>query len=351
MVTMKSSRLALRITLHSVIMILAVYIVMQSLVFLRDNILLGIGDFSGLPAAVFGFIGGSVLPPMIIFAILIFLVGLRLQRVEEQLDRGDVLPPETLELTRKRILGFSTLVTAVNLIGFTLGYILSQILSGKASELLAPSGLLILVSNLAGSFAYAYAQSALNNLAFANLREKLGIREIGQRKREMSNTTRQVLLTVSLSIYILTMVQMNVFDIARASELETKIFDQIRSGQIAPDAAAAEYRKLLGSESYIFSTRKNLEVEKVPLPWERGTSLSTIELAVFLLFGLFSFVICAGIQIAWSTDLRRQLHALSQRLRDVVAGGGDLRRRINLRTMDDIGEITELVNQIGRAHV
>ena len=78
---MKNRQLALRIVLNSVIMILGVYIVMQIITYFRDNMLLGITDLSALPSSVAFFIGTSVLPPMLVFAVLIYFLALPIQRV------------------------------------------------------------------------------------------------------------------------------------------------------------------------------------------------------------------------------------------------------------------------------
>jgi methyl-accepting chemotaxis protein len=346
MTVMKSPKLALRVTLNSVVMIMAVYLVKQTITFIRDNIIFGLSDYSALPGTVGGYIVSIVLPPIAIFGTILFMLGLRLQRVQERLERGETLPPELLETTRKRMLGFAKVVITLNLIGFTLGYVLSMVLTGKAGELVAPPGLLNLLSNLVGGLSFAYAQNALNNLAFAGLRERLGFTSIGERRRELPNTTRQLILTVVLATYLLTMVQMNIYDLSRVRDVESATLEAVRSGQVAPADADADYRQRLAVAWNSFSNRKNVDFDKIPLPWERGVNLSSIEFTVFMMFGLFAMAIGFGIQLAWSADLRAQLLALAQRLRDVVSGGGDLTKRIKLKNMDVLGEITELVNQM-----
>ena len=56
--------------------------------------------------------------------------------------------------------------------------------------------------------------------------------------------------------------------------------------------------------------------------------------------------IAFGVQLAVSADLGGQIRNLARRMKDVVDGGGDLRVRIDLQAMDDLGELTELVNRL-----
>jgi methyl-accepting chemotaxis protein len=346
---MKTRRLALRVTLHSSLMILAVYIVMQLINYFRDNIILGIADVSALPSTVFAFIAGSVLPPMILLSVVIYLFALPIQRVQRRLEAGETLEPELLEKTRRRILRFSTIVLVVNIIGFAVGYILNLAFSGHLADILKFDRLVVLVSNLAGGTAYAIAQSALNSLAFADLRDRLGFHAIGERKRELGSTQRQVILTAFLALYSLTLLQFNNHDVMTVQSFETRILDRVRSGEIQASDAGAEYRKLVAGNLAAFSSRASVVPESLPLPWERvgkdgGDYFSIVQEEMFVLYFLFMFTIVGGIQLAFSKELRDQLSALRSRIQDVVAGGGDLRLRLNLRNMDDIGDLTELIN-------
>ena len=131
---MKTHRLALRVTLNSALMILGVYAVMQIVTYIRDNILLGLSGFASLPAMLFGFLGDNVVPPLLVFSIILYLLALPIQRTQVRLEAGEDLGPEELEATRKRLLRFSPVVLVLNLLGFVLGYILFEVFSGHATE-------------------------------------------------------------------------------------------------------------------------------------------------------------------------------------------------------------------------
>lgn len=109
---MMTRRLALRVTLNSDVIILGVYAVMQIVTYFRDNILLGLSGFSALPATMFGFLGVNVVPPLLVFSIIVYFIALPIQRAQARLEAGEELSPDELEATRKRLLRFSTVVSS-----------------------------------------------------------------------------------------------------------------------------------------------------------------------------------------------------------------------------------------------
>ena len=339
-------RLALRVTLNSALMILVVYIVMQVVSFFRDNLILGLSGASGLTTTVFAFIGVNVLPPLLVLSVLIYLLALPIQKAQARLEAGEELGPEELEATRRRILRFSNFVLAVNLVGFAAGYVILEVLTAGPAALLRPDKLVILLSNLAGAGAFSTAQSALDNMAFAPLRERLGIYAIGGRKREARSTRRQMLLSLLLVVYALTFLQFNERDVAAFEEVGAGILARVRSGELPAVDAEEAYRSSLAAALPTFSSRGMANVLAVKAPWDRKESLSSLQFGVFLLYFAFLALVAAGIQLAVSRERRGEIDALQRRLREVVAGGGDLGARVSLRSMDDFGELAELINRL-----
>jgi hypothetical protein len=327
-------------------MILEVYLVMQVFTFWKDNLILGITGLSAMPGMVLSFMAINVLPPAVGLGLLIFLLALRIQRVGERIEAGETISPAEVEKTRLRLLRFSSVVLAVNLVGFAAGYLLLMVFRGRVAEMLRPDRLVILVSNLAGGVVYASAQTSLHNVSFAEIRERLGIREIGSRKRERSSTTRQAFITIALAVYVATFIQFNVRDTAEFGAVADDVYFGLAAGTIAPGDAAGEYRRVLGARMGNFISRSGVDVQLVPLPWERPDPATVREQRVFFIFALFILAVASIVQVAVSRDIKEQLSAISRRVKDVLDGGGDLRLRLNLRSMDDLGELTDLLNRL-----
>ncbi|HUX37816.1 MAG TPA: methyl-accepting chemotaxis protein, partial [Rectinemataceae bacterium] len=343
---MKNKRLALRVAFHSVAMIVIVYFVMQSVTYVRDGLLFGTADLSAWPETVLGFLALNVIPPGIVFGFALWLVALPLERAALLLEGGGSLDPKEAERTRLRLLRIEGVVLGLNFVGFAAGFVIQQALAGALADLLSFHSLVILFSNLMGGISWAAAQTSLNNRSFADLRERLGIREIGSRKREVSSTLRQAGLLVSLVLYSLLFVQFNLRDVVAFGTGEAKVLDGIRKGEIAPADAESAWRKEAAALAPLVSGRKGLDFASLPLPWERRLGIVQIEEGVFLLEGLFMLLVSLFIQWLYARDFGGPLEELRRRLKAVAAGSADLRERFNLQRMDDTGELVELVNGV-----
>ncbi len=343
---MKTRYPALRVTLHSVVMILVVYLLLQTVNYLRDNMIFGIKDLGNLLPTVWGFVGPTVIPPCLIFGTIIFFLALPLQRAQKKMDAGQTLSAEEIESTRKRLIAFPYYILSMNLVGFALGYVLSLGLQRRFGDLLIMEGIVIMTSNISGGYVYASAQTALNNMVFGRLRDQLGIQEIGTRKREMRSSLRQAILTAALLYYALSFIQYQTHDFATAKTIETEVLTGLVNGTITAEDSGKAYRTILQGRYHRFSTRVGLDVATVALPWERKDSLSQLQERITIILFFFIFFITVGIQLTASFEARDQIDTLKRRIKDVVTGGGDLKLRLNLRAMDDIGELSENINRL-----
>ncbi len=347
MVAMRTRTLALRVASNSAVMIFLVYLAMQSFVYFRDAFIFSTTDVSDYLTVAGSFIGFRVVPPLVVFGFILWLIALRIQRVQERLERGETLSPAEIEKVRNRILQFKGIVLAINLIGFTVGFFLDLFLSGKLEELKLVHRDIILVSNLAGAFIFAAAQTSLNNVAFAPLRDRLGITSIGSRKRETSSMVRQIRLTFGLIFYAALVIQYNLWDVAVFQSWGAEVQNQVRTGALAQDQALATYRKLAADRMYLITGRTPQLADSLPEPWDPAvTKPQDQQQAVFLVMLGYCVLVVLLVQGAISREQRAWLKSLQERIQDVVAGGGDLRRRLSLRNMDDLGELAEMINKL-----
>jgi methyl-accepting chemotaxis protein len=339
---MKSRNLAIRVTMNSVVMIVVMYFIIQTLAFIRDGIILGIPGMQGYLPSVFGFIASYVLPPTLVFGTVLYLSALPIQRVALRLESGANLPQDVAEQTRLRIIHFSRLVTVLNQIGFAAGFIILQIIADGLASLLSFDRMTILTSNLAAGFIYASAQNALNEMAFAPLRDRLGIYTIGGRKRQLRSTTNQWILGLVLVYYVLSFMQFSIRDTAEISRLAVNAL--ARSANATE--AAVLYRSTLSEQLAIISPRAGLDVQTLPLPWERRLSPLEVQRMVFIVEALFLLAVSIGVLGVSATRTKGRFDALAERLSAMDADKVDLHKRVELRVMDDVGELGELVNSM-----
>ncbi len=343
---MKKNRLALKVISYSIGMILAIYILMQVIAFFRDNAILGVSSLVDLPGYVMGFIAVYVLPPMALCGGLLYLFARPLEKTLDRLRAGERLGSKDAEKTRLRMLGFSRILFVLNAVGFVLGYVILVIIEDSPSGLFTPFRLLILVSNVSASVMYASSQAALSNVAFGELRDLLQLREIGNRKRELSRTRRQVLVGMTVVVYALSFMEFNLQMGDKYNALAIDTMCAQINGEIDADGAAERFRSGIPAVLPSVRSRAHYDAAEVPLPWTVPGHAYRMRWTSFLLHAAFMLAIAALIHVTTAYEVREQMKAMRDRLRDVLDGKGDLRKRLVIRSLDEYGEQTELINRL-----
>lgn len=343
---MKKNHLALKLTLTPIGMILGVYVVMQIIAYVRDNAILGISSLADLPAYVINFIGLYLVPPMAISGGLLYLYAKPFDKALNRLRSGERLGPEEAERIRLRILNFSKVLYVLNIVGFVLGYVILVLAEDGAAGLLSLYRMLILVSNISASCVYAASQSSLANIAFGELRDRLQIRERGSRKREVPACTRQIIVGTILVLYAISFVEFNGQMLEKYNILAFKTVVSVREGALSEEEATLQFHEGIKKVIPGILSRPGYRAGELPLPWEHAEDLQGKSTTVFLLHALFMIAIAVMIHITTALEIRDQMKAMRERLKDVLDGEGDLRKRLTLRAMDEYGEQAELVNRL-----
>ncbi len=337
------SRLALKVSLISVGMIFDVYVFMQILGYFRDNAVLGIASVSDLPGYVFNFILFYVVPPAVVFGLVLYFAARPFESALNRLRSDSSLGEEETERLRVSLLRFSWIVLFLNLFGFAMGYAILVLIEDGIGGFTSPFRLIILVSNIAGAAMYASAQSALHDICFGELRDRLGITGLGNRKRAMRSTSKQVLHVAIVAVYAATYLQFNMHGLIAYQDLSFQALRSEASGEArAEDVLRAGIVKAVPG----VTARKSFTPQDVPLPWDALADYETRETAVFLLTAFFLAVVCILVQGARSLEMKGQISALNERLLDVIEGGGDLTKRLSLRSMDEFGQLADSVNRL-----
>ena len=339
---MKSKYLALRVTLNSALMIIGVYIIIQIVAFIREGLVLGLPGLQGLVPSIAGFVGTYVVPPAVVFGAILYIAALPIQKAARRLEAGHHLTPDEAELTRQRIIRFSTLVIIINEIGFAAGFLILQLLSDGLSSLLRFDRFIILLSNLAGGFVYGSAQVALDEMTLAPLRDRLQIYSMDNRKKQLRSTTNQWILGASLVFYALSFMQFSIRDGAEVASIAVEAQAQAGSGS----EAALLFRSKLAEHLPLISSRPDVDASMIPLPWERSLSPLDVQRMVFIVVAVFLIGIALGVLGLNASRTKGRFEALSERLKALDSDRVDLAKRVELRVMDDIGELGALVNRM-----
>ncbi|MFH2115742.1 MAG: methyl-accepting chemotaxis protein, partial [Spirochaetota bacterium] len=93
-------------------------------------------------------------------------------------------------------------------------------------------------------------------------------------------------------------------------------------------------------------SRPGVDVSMIPLPWESGLSPVDVQRMTFIVISLFLLGISLGILGLNAFRTKGRFDALSERLKALDSESVDLGKRVELRVMDDIGELGDLVNRM-----
>ncbi len=332
--------------MNSIGMIFAIYFVMQIVAYFRDNAILGISSLRALPASVALFLAMYVLPPMAICGGLLYLFARPLEKTLGRLRAGEFLSPEVAERTRVRILGFHVILYALNIVGFVLGFVILVLIEDGVAGLVTPYRILILVSNVAGACVYAASQSALSNIAFGELRDRLNLREIGSRRLEIRRWVQQILIGTALVVYALTFLEFNLQIHTRYCELGSSVVAAEREGKLSRDEALKAFHDGIPAIIPNALMRGDVDLDEISLPCETSSTAESREMRIFLLHALFIALVAILIHTTTALEVRDQMNAMRARITDVLDGEGDLRKRLTLRSMDEYGEQAELINRL-----
>lgn len=341
--TDKPPRLAIKICFSSIAMLVGVYLFMQTLAYFKDNAILGYFSLKYLFSYVFNFISNYVLPPALVFGFVMYVLTKPFEKALIKLRNGEQIEEQEKEKLRISMLRFSKIVLVINMLGFIAGFVILVLIEDGIKGLFTFYRIIILISNTSGAIMYASAQTAMHNIFFSELRDLLGFTEIGKQNRQSKKTVRQISTISATIIYIICFMHFNFHVLYEYENLALK---SLVSEQEGKGQAAIIFRSGINKIMPVSSVRPGLDTADIPLPWMGTYTFKEREILVFLLNSFFIVIVCIGSHIALSLETKSQIEAIQARIADVVAGEGDLTKRISLRSTDEYGQLTETINKL-----
>lgn len=344
---MKAKNLSIKVTLNSFLIILAAFTIVQAFNYIRDAFLLEAGSVQDFLASFVVYIGTRVLPVLLFFAAIIFLRAMRIQKVLVAVESGQVVDDYKLERTKKGMKNFKNLILGLNLLGFTIGYVVDLIILKNLSTALQLNNLMQLFQNIASASVYALAQNAINNIIFAGPRSVLNIVSMGTGRRDSGVRQRGLMSTLFVASYAMLFFYIShTFALQQeelyAGALERGVQENLTIAQIE-EIYKEDTSALLASRS----ARLQLEPDQIVFPMGHRTALGRFNAARDAFIILFFMVLGIGFGVQWasSSETREQIRRLIDKMRDIHEGEGDLTQRIAITQFDEIGELSDQINQ------
>ncbi len=344
---MKTKNLALNVTLNSSFIILAAFTVVQAFNYIRDALLLEAGSTQDFFTSFAMYMGTRVLPVLLFFAAIIYLRARPLQKTIGKIESGQPVEIGEIEKTKRGMRNFKTLILVINLLGFTIGYVIDFIILKKLNTALQLNNIIQLCLNIAYALVYALAQNAINNIIFSGPRSVLKIVTVEKGAKDPGVRQKGLQSTLFIAAYaMLFLFVSHTFAIQQEALYSDALERGLNEGLSIPQIAVIyqeETSKLLLSKS----SRLQLMPDQIVFPMNHRSSverLNTVRNTFIILF----FIVLAigfGVQYASSSEIRNQLKRITAKMKDIHEGEGDLTQRIAITQFDEIGELSDHINR------
>jgi methyl-accepting chemotaxis protein len=343
---MKTRHLALKLTLNSVAFVLIVLIAYQIPGYFSDYWMMEAFNFSKTLAKFIGYMIFPVGVIMVAASIIIFILGYLLQRNLDRVLASEHPDKALLERTRRQMININRTILYLYLAAFVVGYIAD--VGGRLglSGMLDPNNLVVLLMNVVSAYVIAQVQISLNNYLLIPYREKLRIFHRNTEKKDPSLTRRQVLLGVSLVLWVISFSYAQLLKFYDQEAIYSQVLYQTLEAGGSLDEVPGAYSTAMADFISTNSARVPLEASEIPYPsfindpWAKAGRLVMV-IAIYLgFFGLIALVVFYVL----SRERQRILTNLSDRMAEISSGQGDLTKKIPLVSFDEVGEVAQSLN-------
>ncbi len=322
----------LKVILNTVIVGISVLVLQQLLMDFADGMAYMTLDFGSFLTRLGNLFVYAVIPIAVVASLLIWLYVTPLHSVLWAIYSGK-RPKERASRRALRILVlYPYLLILLNGAGFPLGVILGT----PPSQLFTASGIVILLQNLVGGVVFAHVQIAINNLILAEPRSLLRVHHMDN-FREPSFARRNMLITVSLALYVMLTVISVGQSVKAADALYANVYYSVVKQGKTLDQATAAYKDAVAKV-------RGVPPQRVQLP-SNGAMTKMNLLGVFLSIFVFLLALAIFTQLVSSRVQVRQLKTLTDKLREITAGKADLTQQVVITQFDEIGELSEAINR------
>ena len=341
-----SRAMALRLAMVSLVVILAAFLVNQAIGYTRDIFLLSSGSIGDFLLRFWQYMSISVLPVLVFFVIVLFVLALRIERPLRSLEEKQTTGSVGREGVVKRMLQYRRVVVVLNILGFALGHVLDFILNGTLVELFQFDNLVLLVRNVASGYVYAAIQLGFIDHMLEPARLRLKFHQFPEGAKAGSIGTSLLVLVVITVVYATSSINVGMTSVYRQEAIYSETSRAVVEGRLSAAEAEQSYREQIRDVVMESTSRGVVEAEDVPYPDDaagmayrvRAYRISTT------MYALFVVLVALLSQYLASRNLRRALMSISDQVETLSSGEADLTTRVALLNTDEIGNIASNLN-------
>lgn len=331
----------------SFVTIAAAFFLLQLGVYVRDVFFLQSGSVVGFLVGYVRYMAVSVAPVLVLFSIVLFVLGLRIQRPLQRIESGGSVPEDEREQIARRLVGYQRLVLILNLTGFTLGHLLDFVIQGTVGQLFTFDNLMLLARNLSAGYVYAAAQIALVDRILLPGRRLLGFHELPRGVRLESAATKQIRLAGAIAVLTAASINVGMTIPYHQEAIYAEVTHEAATDQISPEQARTEYRERILEIIEDTSSRDATSLDEIPYPGD-VTSLAyrmTAYRVSSLIYSLILIAVAIFTQFLASRNHKQAMDSVSHQMHEFAEGEGDLTARVDVLGSDEVGVLASEMNR------
>jgi methyl-accepting chemotaxis protein len=317
----------------------AVFLVPLSILTVTDHIIeqaiIGQSPLSGLGEYFSAFMLLNVLPILVIFGAFLYWYSWPISHAYRRLAGDGPLSPREMALAKTRIFSLPAFVFLLDFISFFAGTLVFLWNRGLFADWSNPRLWFQMIFTLSSSVVYAFVQISLNNQVLTQVRSVMKITSIsGQaRRREMGLRAKTVLVGTLLAVYAVSYFMPKLM---YAWEVEAAALESVvntgGTDARASEAFAARFAHLDPAPDFqhIVSAEES----------RRAAVRSTL----FIGFGAIILIVLAVIA-TYAREITLQIRLQQDKIRGILDGNDRLTERLNITAYDEVGLLSELINQ------
>jgi methyl-accepting chemotaxis protein len=339
--------LAAKLALVSFCTIVAGFFVSQLIGYVRDALFLGGASVLDFIVKFGIYMGVYVMPVLVLFLIIIFLLAYRVERGLRRIELGETLTDDQRRRIVKRTAGLTTVVLILNILGFTLGHMvdiaLSRLVENRYEAFFSADNVALLIRNVSSGVIYAWIQIAIYEQIIREPQRLLAFFELPHGKRRGSVATSQIILTAAIVLFSVSYIHVAVTISYRQEAVYADVLEQYGSGQ----AGREEYHTRMAALIDESSSRGDVDESLIIFPADGQEMAYRVNLfrLTSLLYSIFVLALSLVAQWLHSVNVKAAIDGVSERMRDIADGEGDMTQRVDVLRTDEVGEVAAMMNQ------
>lgn len=224
-------------------------------------------------------------------------------------------------------------ILGLNMAGYFVGFIVSLFTKNYSPEILIMKTLY----SISAAIVFSVIQTNIINIIISRAKSFLKIYKIDSGSMKAGIQKKNLLSIISLTVFIsITFIDAGLMIYGTDLHYE-KTLKNIVSGNITLDKARSKYKEEV-------SNLLDVEASEIPFPYDLTKEQTPNILPIFLVYFILILIIALVYQYTSSLFQKRQILYLQNKMQEMSKGSGDLTKQIEIFEFNEMGDLTNTIN-------